>query len=81
MVDGNSRGNRSMSLRLCAAPEAVKVAWRLGSIGVEPGVVPLARAMDFAPGTALFGKALPVAELKGQLRATPRISNRRNYKL
>jgi hypothetical protein len=29
--------------------------------------VPLARALDFAPGTALFAKALPVTELRKQL--------------
>ena len=49
-------------------PVAVKVASQLArDAGVEPVVVPLSRAMDFAPGTALFAKALPVAELKRQL--------------
>jgi len=48
--------------------EAVRVASQLvRDAGLEPVVVPLARAMDFAPGTALFGKALPVAELRKQL--------------
>ena len=53
-------------------PVAVKVASQLArDAGVEPVVVPLSRAMDFAPGTALFAKALPVAELKRQLGVTP----------
>jgi len=53
-------------------PEAVKVASQLArNAGVEPVVVPLARAMDFAPGTALFAKALPVAEVKRQLGVAP----------
>ena len=80
MVDGNLAATEACS---CAsAPEAVKVAWRLArSALVEPGVLPPAHAMDFAPGTALVGKVLPVAELKRQLRVTPRISNRRNHKL
>jgi hypothetical protein len=33
-------------------------------VRLEPVVVPLARAMDFAPGTALFGRPIPVAELR-----------------
>jgi 8-hydroxy-5-deazaflavin:NADPH oxidoreductase len=49
-------------------PEAVKVASRLvRDTGLEPVVVPLARAMDFAPGTALFPTALPVTELRTKL--------------
>jgi 8-hydroxy-5-deazaflavin:NADPH oxidoreductase len=49
-------------------PDAVKVASQLvRDAGLEPVIVPLARAMDFAPGTALFGKAIPVAELRKQL--------------
>jgi 8-hydroxy-5-deazaflavin:NADPH oxidoreductase len=49
-------------------PEAVRVASQLvRDTGLEPVVVPLARAMDFAPGTALFGKALPVSELRAKL--------------
>jgi hypothetical protein len=46
----------------------VKLASQLvRDTGLEPVVVPLARAMDFAPGTALFGKAIPVSELRKQL--------------
>ena len=33
-------------------------------------IVPLARAMDFAPGTALFGKAIPADELRERLGTT-----------
>jgi 8-hydroxy-5-deazaflavin:NADPH oxidoreductase len=48
--------------------EAVKMASQLvRDAGVEPVVVPLARAMDFAPGTPLFGKAFPVGELRKRL--------------
>jgi len=48
--------------------EAVKIASQLvRDAGVEPVVVPLARAMDFAPGTPLFGKAFPVGELRKRL--------------
>jgi 8-hydroxy-5-deazaflavin:NADPH oxidoreductase len=48
--------------------EAVRLASLLvRETGLEPVVVPLARAMDFAPGTALFGKALPVSELRAKL--------------
>ena len=48
--------------------EAVKMASQLArDAGVEPVVVPLARAMDFAPGTPLFGKAFPVGELRKPL--------------
>ncbi len=44
---------------------AAKVAAQLvRDVGLEPVEVPLARAMDFAPGTALFGKPIPVAELR-----------------
>jgi 8-hydroxy-5-deazaflavin:NADPH oxidoreductase len=49
-------------------PEAVKTAAQLArDAGVEPVVLPLSRAMDFAPGTPLFGKAFPVAELRKRL--------------
>ena len=49
-------------------PEAVKVAAQLArDAGVEPVVLPLSRAMDFAPGTPLFGKAFPVSELRNRL--------------
>jgi len=48
--------------------EALKVAEKLvRDAGFEPVVVPLARAMDFAPGTPLFGRALPVSELRQRL--------------
>ncbi len=51
--------------------EAVKVASQLArDAGVEPVVLPLARAMDFAPGTPLFGKAFPVGELRKRLGMT-----------
>lgn len=47
---------------------AVKIASQLArDAGVEPVVLPLARAMDFAPGTPLFGKAFPVQELRNRL--------------
>lgn len=49
-------------------PQAVKIASQLvRDAGFEPVVVPLARAMAFAPGTPLFGKGLPVDELRGRL--------------
>jgi predicted dinucleotide-binding enzyme len=49
-------------------PQAVKTATQLvRDAGFEPVVVPLARAMDFAPGTELFGRGLPADELKGRL--------------
>ncbi len=52
-------------------PEAVKIASQLArDAGVEPVVLPLARAMDFAPGTPLFGKAFPVGELRKRLGIT-----------
>jgi predicted dinucleotide-binding enzyme len=52
-------------------PEAISIASRLvHEAGAEPVVVPLARAMEFAPGTALFGKALPVSELRSKLGVT-----------
>jgi 8-hydroxy-5-deazaflavin:NADPH oxidoreductase len=48
--------------------EALQVTSQLvRDAGAEPVVVPLAKAMDFAPGTALFGKATPVAQLRKQL--------------
>lgn len=50
--------------------QAVRIASQLvRDAGFEPVVVPLAAAMDFAPGTALFGKGLPVDELRKQLKA------------
>ena len=64
-----ARGGEPIGMPLAGDdPVAVKVASQLArDAGVEPVVVPLSRAMDFAPGTALFAKALPVAELKRQL--------------
>ena len=48
--------------------QAVKVASQLvRDVGLEPVVVPLARAMAFAPGTPIFGKSLPVDELRKYL--------------
>jgi predicted dinucleotide-binding enzyme len=52
-------------------PEAVKIASQLArDAGVEPVVLPLSRAMDFAPGTPLFGKAFPAGELRKRLGMT-----------
>jgi 8-hydroxy-5-deazaflavin:NADPH oxidoreductase len=49
-------------------PDAVKAASQLArDAGVEPVVLPLSRAMDFAPGTPLFGKAFAVQELRKRL--------------
>lgn len=49
-------------------PEAVKVAVQfVRDAGAEPVVLPLARAMEFAPGTPLFAKAFPVGELRKRL--------------
>jgi predicted dinucleotide-binding enzyme len=49
-------------------PQAVRIASQLArDAGVEPVVLPLSRAMDFAPGTPLFGKAFPVSELRNRL--------------
>jgi predicted dinucleotide-binding enzyme len=49
-------------------PEAVRVASQLvRDAGFEPVVVPLARAKEWAPGTPLFGKALPVSEVRRAL--------------
>src|ERR1700730_11126598 len=46
-------------------PEAVRVASQLvRDAGFEPVVVPLARAKEWAPGTPLFGTALPVSEVR-----------------
>jgi predicted dinucleotide-binding enzyme len=46
-------------------PEAVRVAAQLvRDAGFEPVIVPLARAKEWAPGTPLFGKALPVSEVR-----------------
>ena len=49
-------------------PEAMKVAAQLvRDAGFEPVAVPLARAKDFAPGAALFGRGLPVSQLRKAL--------------
>lgn len=49
-------------------PDAVRVASQLvRDAGFEPVVVPLARAKEWAPGTPLFGKALPVSEVRRAL--------------
>jgi predicted dinucleotide-binding enzyme len=49
---------------------AVKTASQLvRDAGFEPVVVPLVRAMDFAPGTSIFGRATPVDELRQRLGA------------
>jgi predicted dinucleotide-binding enzyme len=49
-------------------PEAMKVAAQLvRDAGFEPVAVPLARAVDFAPGAELFGRAVPVSELRKAL--------------
>ena len=49
-------------------PEAMKVAAQLvRDAGYEPVPVPLARAVEFAPGADLFGRALPVSELRKAL--------------
>src|SRR5215472_4964394 len=49
-------------------PEAVQVAVQfVRDAGAEPVVLPLARAMEFAPGTPLFAKAFPVGELRKRL--------------
>jgi predicted dinucleotide-binding enzyme len=49
---------------------AVKTATQLvRDAGFEPVVLPLSRAMDFAPGTPLFGRATPVDELRQKLGA------------
>jgi predicted dinucleotide-binding enzyme len=51
-------------------PQAVEIAARLvRDAGFEPVVVPLARAMAFAPGTPLFGRPTPVDELRQKLGA------------
>lgn len=48
--------------------EAMKVAGRLvHDAGYEPVPVPLARSVEFAPGADLFGRALPVSELRKAL--------------
>jgi predicted dinucleotide-binding enzyme len=47
-------------------------ARRVGDAGVEPVVVgPLARAKDFDPGTAVFGKGLTAGELRKALGLQP----------
>jgi predicted dinucleotide-binding enzyme len=49
-------------------PEAIKVAAQLvRDAGFEPVPVPLARAKEFAPGAPLFGRGLPVSELRKAL--------------
>ena len=51
--------------------QAMKVAAQLvRDAGFEPVAVPLARANEFAPPAPLFGKALPVSELRKQLGVT-----------
>jgi predicted dinucleotide-binding enzyme len=51
--------------------QAMKVAAQLvRDAGFEPVPVPLARAKEFAPPAPLFGKALPVSELRQQLGVT-----------
>ena len=48
--------------------EAMKIAAQLvRDAGFEPVAVPLARAKEFAPGRRLFGRALPVSELRKAL--------------
>jgi predicted dinucleotide-binding enzyme len=50
---------------------AMKVAAQLvRDAGFEPVEVPLARAKEFAPPAPLFGKALPVSELRKALGVT-----------
>jgi 8-hydroxy-5-deazaflavin:NADPH oxidoreductase len=50
--------------------EAIEVAAQLvRDAGLEPVIVALARAMQFAPGTPLFGRALPAQQLRKQLGA------------
>jgi predicted dinucleotide-binding enzyme len=49
-------------------PNAMKVAAQLvRDAGYEPVPVSLARATEFAPGADLFGRALPVSELRKAL--------------
>lgn len=51
--------------------QAVRVASQLvRDAGFEPVAVPLARAMDFAPGTAIFGVPTPADELRRKLGST-----------
>jgi predicted dinucleotide-binding enzyme len=48
--------------------DALKVASQLvRDAGFEPVAVPLARANEFAPGADLFGRGLPVSELRKAL--------------
>ena len=50
-------------------PEAIKTASKLvRDAGFEPVAVPLVRAVEFSPPAPLFTKALPVGELRKQLR-------------
>jgi predicted dinucleotide-binding enzyme len=67
--EGEPRSGEKIGMPLAGDdPEAVKIAAQLArDAGVEPVVLPLARAMDFAPGTPLFGKAMPVSELRSRL--------------
>ena len=52
-------------------PAAMKVAAQLvRDAGFEPVEVPLARAREFAPPAPLFGKTLPVSELRKALGVT-----------
>ena len=51
--------------------QAIKTASQLvRDAGFEPVVLPLSRAMDFAPGTAIFGRATPVDELRQKFGVT-----------
>lgn len=51
-------------------PQALKVATQLvRDAGFEPVVLPLSRAMAFAPGTSVFGVPTPVDELRQKLGA------------
>ena len=69
LVNQSNRAGTPIGMPLAGDDaQAVKVASQLvRDAGFEPVVVPLARAMDFAPGTALFGKAIPVDELRKRL--------------
>jgi 8-hydroxy-5-deazaflavin:NADPH oxidoreductase len=68
-ADDAPRGSEPIGMPIAGDDaEAVKIASQLArDAGVEPVVLPLSRAMDFAPGTPLFGKAFPVSELRKRL--------------
>lgn len=52
-------------------PQAMKIAEQIvRDAGFEPVSVPMARAKEFAPPGPLFGKAMPVSELKKALGVT-----------